>query len=575
VGTGGYNQETPEQICAAQNGVYVYGGQQGKIDIDGKTQRWACCAVSNANSVCPKAGLGYACCIQDTRECPSGDIRYRWYGCTGQVCSATKINTTGGFTHLFDCPLGVNPASPENCSSVLPTPKLSIDGCDDYGSYGLLGGCHEKCTDPSKECKAADGDTVQRFCCPKPEPIIPPTTCTYMEDICPSDTKNNGDSYEYYVKLATPHCDGKCYGDSENSCDTKTYDEMYAEKCGGKATIPDNPSTSCAELGTCVAYNLCNGADVYSIPQAGTWSDCSYPAKVCCRTEKVLKTPIDTPVTSPIPGITVYPGDEGCNFSDGTSIRMEDTTSSNIQTLCKDDNLYTCSYKAFGFGASIPSGPTACSDFTHCDVAGKTCVKMDNLGVNFCINELGGTSNCSVVGGAEITGTEACTISEWKGIKTYLVHCGNAPTWECAYSAKNGSGFLYTRLAKDKETAIADAECVLHPTQHMPLPVALTTKNLNKLNGVKLTSGSICLNETTATGANCKSIPVPNYTAAEDTLSVTFDMDPTKHYQWVTGYVFDKNNHIYQDSNEINIGINNTPLLDGYTLHIDLGLPTG
>lgn len=174
VGTLGYNVETPEQICSAHNGVYVGSSQQGQEnDTAGKSQRWACCAVSDANSVCPKPGLGYACCVQDTRECPSGDIRYRWYGCTGQVCSATKINTTGGFTHLFDCPLGVNPASPENCSSVLPTPKLSIDGCEDYGSYGLLGGCHEKCTDPSKECKAADGDTVQRFCCPKPPPEVP------------------------------------------------------------------------------------------------------------------------------------------------------------------------------------------------------------------------------------------------------------------------------------------------------------------------------------------------------------------------------------------------------------------
>ncbi len=214
VGNLGYNVETPEQICSAHNGVYVGSNQQGQEnDTAGKSQRWACCAVSDANSVCPKPGLGYACCVQDTRECPSGDIRYRWYGCTGQVCSATKINTTGGFTHLFDCPLGVNPASPENCSSVLPTPKLSIDGCEDYGSYGLLGGCHEKCTDPSKECKAADGDTVQRFCCPKPlpPPETPPTGCTANSgcsaSTCPSTTNKCVDGKWCCPKVSIPSTD--------------------------------------------------------------------------------------------------------------------------------------------------------------------------------------------------------------------------------------------------------------------------------------------------------------------------------------------------------------------------------
>lgn len=241
VGTGGYNMETPEQICDANNGVYVGSSQQGKVG----EQRWACCSVSNSspNATCPKPGLGYACCVVDSR-CDNDTNRYRWYGCTGQVCSATIISTKGGPGHLVDCPYGVNKQNQESCESALTPPKLPSVNCTDYGSYGLLGGCREKCG-AGYECKSAEGDASgeKRFCCPPPPPppeippkvVIPPAT-----DNCEKKFANCLEAYKpkyqgenkfsYYKSKSGTGANIYSSGDA-NNCTQSTWNEIANHYC--------------------------------------------------------------------------------------------------------------------------------------------------------------------------------------------------------------------------------------------------------------------------------------------------------------------------------------------------------
>lgn len=175
IGTQGYSKETCESICGAQNGTYVGPNQQWQEG----TQRGCCCTAgnSNTNASCPQPGLGYACCVIDDR-CPNGEQRYRWYGCTGQVCSATKINTSGGYKNLVDCPYGVDKNTNQEtgvCSGSLTPPSLPSVDCKDYSSWGLLGGCREKCTTGEYECIASPSDASgeKRFCCPVAPTVDP------------------------------------------------------------------------------------------------------------------------------------------------------------------------------------------------------------------------------------------------------------------------------------------------------------------------------------------------------------------------------------------------------------------
>jgi len=292
VGNLGYNVETPEQICAAKNGVYVYGGQQGKIDVEGKTQRWACCAVSNANSVCPKAGLGYACCVQDKRCNNNTELRYQWYGCTGQVCSATKISTFGGPGTLVDCPNGVNQQNTESCDSDVTPLTPPGEKCIDYIIESSAGGCREKC-DAENECLASPDDTIsqeKRFCCPKSVPVVPEpppeTGCTPVQNnkecnevrmrnpektftykngqCCPdaivspppaNDTCegpitatskcDNGGSYSYYKSTKT-NCVTNCYGSSIGDCHD-TLANVRKEQCKSAVKPPECETVDCPE----------------------------------------------------------------------------------------------------------------------------------------------------------------------------------------------------------------------------------------------------------------------------------------------------------------------------------------
>lgn len=180
IGTQGYSKETCETICGAQNGTYVGPNQQWQEG----TQRGCCCTTGNTSSICPQPGLGYACCVQDDR-CGTG-IRYRWYGCTGQVCSATKIKTQGGPGYLVDCPYGIDKNSNSEtgvCSdAVVPPPSAE---CVDHGSYGLLGGCRDKCKTAGYECTASATDTSgeKRFCCPV-APTVDPTAPSERDAAC-------------------------------------------------------------------------------------------------------------------------------------------------------------------------------------------------------------------------------------------------------------------------------------------------------------------------------------------------------------------------------------------------------
>lgn len=97
------------------------GGAGGPIDPNckaGSGNRFECDPSAGYNTaVCTESNMEFACCVQDTR-CPSGEARYRWYGCTGQPCQNTKIGNAIG--HLVACPYGVDKSNQESCESALP-----------------------------------------------------------------------------------------------------------------------------------------------------------------------------------------------------------------------------------------------------------------------------------------------------------------------------------------------------------------------------------------------------------------------------------------------------------------------
>lgn len=77
---------------------------------------------------CPKKELPFACYVVDNR-CRDGEIRYRWYGCTGKPCEETNIKQgTYGPGHLVGKPVGGNTQNlVEECVSIdliqnTPTP---------------------------------------------------------------------------------------------------------------------------------------------------------------------------------------------------------------------------------------------------------------------------------------------------------------------------------------------------------------------------------------------------------------------------------------------------------------------
>jgi len=102
------------------------------------------------------------------------------------VCSATKIKTQGGPGYLVDCPYGIDKNSNSEtgvCSdAVIPPPSAE---CVDHGSYGLLGGCRDKCKTSGYECTSSATDTSgeKRFCCPV-TPTIDPTAPSERDAAC-------------------------------------------------------------------------------------------------------------------------------------------------------------------------------------------------------------------------------------------------------------------------------------------------------------------------------------------------------------------------------------------------------
>ncbi len=266
IGTGGYSHETCESICGAQNGTYVGPNQQWQEG----TQRGCCCTTGNTSSICPQPGLGYACCVQDDR-CGTG-IRYRWYGCTGQVCSATKIKTQGGPGYLVDCPYGIDKNSNSEtgvCSdAVIPPPSAE---CVDKGSYGLLGGCRDNCKTAGYECTASASDTSgeKRFCCPT-TPTVDPN----------APSERNAPCVTAYG--ATSYCSTNygCSGDDEYApdggsvaCQDTTTTTMNQRCCKPKGVV--DPNAKCEKHG-CKDLSKDFSA-VKSYYQKGTEYYSSYP----------------------------------------------------------------------------------------------------------------------------------------------------------------------------------------------------------------------------------------------------------------------------------------------------------
>lgn len=131
---------------------------------------------------CPDPQLPFNCCVVDN-YCPGGTTRYRWYGCTGQPCSNTKLSGKG----LPACPSGVNQSNqlvcgapagaspavsgPPQVSPAVPgaSPAVS-NACTQAGGVGCMPSYDPSCGNPvastvaNQYCQTANND-VSFACC--------------------------------------------------------------------------------------------------------------------------------------------------------------------------------------------------------------------------------------------------------------------------------------------------------------------------------------------------------------------------------------------------------------------------
>ena len=187
-----YTQECCDESTAGDLG-YTYNGNicgkdgNGGQPKDGTTKpamEAKSHSSSGRDSRCSAYSAGYnnACCVQDTHYCEGkGNIRYRWYGCTGAPCDKTIISTQGGPGHLINCPDGVDSSTnPETgkCKDELPTPTSTPaltskgssdsnrpwDGCLNYRNRNE---CSNACTSEHAgySCQSSPGTADEKWCC--------------------------------------------------------------------------------------------------------------------------------------------------------------------------------------------------------------------------------------------------------------------------------------------------------------------------------------------------------------------------------------------------------------------------
>lgn len=368
---GSWGSSTPEQICAANNGTYIAKTQKQVGD-----KRAVCCAVGNVNSQCPQVGLGYACCVQDNR-CAGDTNRYRWYGCTGQVCSATKINTRGGPGHLVDCPVGVTKANPEKCEQDL-TPAKPSEDCTDNGSYGLLGGCKEKCTANGYECLASPNDTSgeKRFCCKAPDPITP-NNCTTKN---PSSTHtyaciSSGEDANEACSSQTGTMAGSVY-DAELSCGegtkvcckkAKDPDGGTAGQCNSKATITCPGKTTQMSYYKSKTTPKCEGKEIDDTCYGTSSTSCeSYTWK------QIVANGCDGAALPP----------DGGEVTEGTI--QTNAASEIIENGARLNGSYNGAFKTVGFtlnGKKYPAGTTSPFSYLITGLTPNTSYSYNTYGV--------------------------------------------------------------------------------------------------------------------------------------------------------------------------------------------------
>jgi len=225
-----YTQECCDESTAGDLGYTYNGNTCGKDGNGGQpgdgTTNPAMVAEgpssSGRDSRCSAYSAGYnnACCVQDTHYCEGkGNIRYRWYGCTGAPCDETIISTQGGPGNLINCPDGVDSSTnPETgkCKDELPTPTSTPAPASQaqkpYDDNGKI---------------ARNGP----WCCP-PDVIPPAPTNT-----CLAANKNNNNN-DIYKCISNIQIDNQGNLDANKSCRIGFPDSTYISSlsCGATAS---------------------------------------------------------------------------------------------------------------------------------------------------------------------------------------------------------------------------------------------------------------------------------------------------------------------------------------------------
>ena len=192
------------------------------------------------------------------------------------------------------------------------------------------------------------------------------------------------------------------------------------------------------------------------------------------------------------------------------------------------------------------------------------------LGINSCL--VGGNRyDCSISASDSFSKTVDCSYSGWNGKYKYTPICqGKDQEYACKYMCWGETGtWEYC-----KGNPNIDYPALCDRSAGMQLSVSLTISNISELQKYYLSVDSVMVGLCKKID-DCyfKNLLIPA-NSGDYTDSTTYDVKTSETYEWVTGYMRDSKNNLYQDSQKINLKGSSMFPSGGYKLKISANKPT-
>jgi len=517
-------------------------------------------------------------CCNETKCIPSGntgDATLPIANCTGtgstQCGNNEYCGNAGGTcdgTDALASPAKICDSSVQKKCCVKAASKCSSGtrSCDGVpGSYSYYRNNEGSCsgTDPTGNCYSESNDgkctsttlkAIEEKNCKKPIA----SSCREHNTTCTV----SGKKITYYQSTDTS-CTSEasiCYGTSGTNptdCKEGSWAAISTKLCAetpdpsaDKCSTPEGLDTNCNDL-----KSVCQGKTgitsksyyVFGPNKFGIWDGKTCVSKDTKAMQEACGCPdVVLPATS-------------CTFDGGIIVEPG-------KSKCQGNIIYKCDDK----GTKTQEN---CGDKTQtCEATSQspTCFSI-NLGKTSCIDNTSKKQKaCGIPPDLLVEGSIDCVDTAGRaGKNTYSVFCGGQ-TSICSYYYKD-------RLNKDILLGyyleeIPGYDCIVDPTHIDTAGASLTINNNAKVSGF-FKSGAICLLvDNTNNGSNCQEITADELNS-QTQFNKTFNIKITDSYKFIRGHAFDNTGKYYQDSQEINIGPNNTPRADGYGLTIDVNSP--